>query len=181
MSRIGKLPIPVPSGAEVHIEAGLLRVKGPKGELSAPIPAGITAQVDDGILSIGRVDDSKSAIHGLTRSLVHNCVTGVTTGFVKKLEIVGVGYRALVQGRVVVFSGGYSHPIEVLMPEGVDITVEAGPSNTTKVEISGIDKQVVGETAAKIRGLRKPDPYKQKGIRYVGEVLRKKEGKTGAA
>ncbi len=181
MSRIGKLPIPVPSGAEVHIEAGRLRVKGPKGELSAPIPDGITAQVDDGILSIARVDESKSAMHGLTRSLVRNCVTGVTTGFVKKLEIVGVGYRALVRGRVVVFSVGYSHPIEVLMPEGVDITVEAGPSNTTKVEISGIDRQVVGETAAKIRGLRKPDPYKQKGIRYVGEVLRKKEGKTGAA
>jgi len=181
MSRIGKLPIPVPSGAEVHIEAGLLRVTGPKGELSAPLPEGITAQVDDGILSISRVDDSKAALHGLTRSLVYNCVTGVTVGFVKQLEIVGVGYRAAAHGRVVVFSVGYSHTIEVFMPEGVDIKAEAGPSNTTKVEVSGIDKQLVGQTAANIRALRKPDPYKQKGIRYVGEILRKKEGKTGAA
>ena len=177
MSRIGNLPIPLPSGAEVQIEAGLLKVKGPKGELSAPIPAGITAAVDEGTLRISRASDSYAALHGLTRSLANNCVTGVTQGFVKKLEIVGIGYRAQTQGRVAVFSIGYSHSIEVLMPAGVDIKIEGN----TKIEVSGIDKQLVGQTAANIRSLRKPDPYKQKGIRYVGEVLRKKEGKTGAA
>ncbi len=177
MSRIGKLPISVPSGTEVQIEAGLLRVKGPKGALSAPIPEGIAAEFSDGTLRITREDDSKAALHGLTRSLAGNCVTGVTQGFVKQLEIVGVGYRAQTQGRVAIFNIGYSHPIEVLMPDGVDIKV----TGNTKIELSGIDKQLVSQTAANIRGLRKPDPYKQKGIRYAGEKLRKKEGKTGAS
>lgn len=177
MSRIGKLPIPVPSGTEVQIEPGLLRVKGPKGALNTPIPQGIAAECGDGALRITREDDSKAALHGLTRSLANNCVTGVNQGFVKHLEIVGVGYRAQTKGRVAIFNIGYSHPIEVLMPEGVDITVTAN----TRIEVSGIDKQLVNQTAANIRGLRKPDPYKQKGIRYVGEKLRKKEGKTGAS
>ncbi len=177
MSRIGKLPIPIPAGTEVQIEAGLLRVKGPKGALSAPIPEGVGAELDDGKLRITRKNDSKAALHGLTRSLADNCVTGVTQGFVKRLEIVGVGYRAQAQGRVAVFNIGYSHPIEVLMPDGVDIKITAN----TKIELSGIDKQLVSQTAANIRGLRKPDPYKQKGIRYAGEKLRKKEGKTGAS
>lgn len=177
MSRIGKLPISVPSGTEVQIEAGLLRVKGPKGALSVPIPQGICAEFSGGKLQITREDDSKAALHGLTRALANNCVTGVTKGFVRHLEIVGVGYRAQTKGRVAVFSIGYSHPIEVLMPDGVDIKVEAN----TKVAVSGIDKQLVSQTAANIRSLRKPEPYKQKGIRYAGEQLRKKEGKTGAS
>lgn len=177
MSRIGKLPIPVPNGTEVQVEAGLLRVKGPKGALSTPLPQGIAAECSGGALRITRQDDSQAALHGLTRSLACNCVTGVTQGFVKHLEIVGVGYRAQTQGRVAIFNIGYSHPIEVLMPDGVDIRITAN----TRIEVSGIDKQLVNQTAANIRGLRKPDPYKQKGIRYAGEKLRKKEGKTGAS
>ncbi len=177
MSRIGKIPISVPNGTEVQIEAGLLHIKGPKGTLRMPIPEGIGAEFSDGTLRITRRDDSKAALHGLTRSLAGNCVTGATQGFVKHLEIVGVGYRAQTQDRVAIFNIGYSHPIEVLMPDGVDIKVTAN----TKIELSGIDKQLVSQTAANIRSLRKPDPYKQKGIRYAGEKLRKKEGKTGAS
>ena len=154
-----------------------MTVKGPKGELSAPIPEGVSLELEDGTLTVKRAGDELAAFHGLTRALAQNAITGATTGFTKNLEIVGVGYRANVQGRVAVFSLGYSHSIEVLMPEGVDIKID----NNTKIEVSGADKQKVGQTAAMIRSLRPPDPYKQKGVRYVGEVLRKKEGKTGAA
>ena len=177
MSRIGRLPITVPSGATVAIEGGVLTAKGPKGELTAPIPQGIEAKLEDGTLSFERKNANDAANHGLARALAANAVTGVTEGHVKKLEIVGVGYRASVSGRVAVFNLGYSHPIEVLMPEGVDVKID----QNTKIEVSGADKQKVGQVAAWIRSLRPPDPYKQKGVRYEGEQLRKKEGKTGAA
>jgi len=176
MSRIGNMPISVPSGATVEVADGLIKAKGPKGELTAPLPRGIEAKLDDGTLSFSRQGDEYTANHGLARALAANAVTGVTTGFKKELEIVGVGYRAAVQGRTAVFNLGYSHPIEVLMPEGVDVAID----QNTKITVSGADKQKVGQVAAWIRGLRPPDPYKQKGVRYVGEVLQKKEGKTGA-
>lgn len=175
MSRIGNLPITVPAGATVQIEGDVLTAKGPKGELTAPVPKGIEAKLDDGTLTFSRSGDEFTANHGLARALAANAVTGVTTGFTKELEIVGVGYRAAVQGRAAVFNLGYSHPIEVLMPEGVDIVID-----NAKVTVSGADKQKVGQVAAWIRGLRPPDPYKQKGVRYLGEVLQKKEGKTGS-
>ena len=176
MSRIGNAPIPVPSAAKVEVGADVIKVKGPKGELSAPIPEGITAKLEDGTLTFERSGVEHAAKHGLARALAQNAVTGATTGFTKNLEIVGVGYRASVTGKVAIFNLGYSHPIEVLMPEGVEIKVEAN----TKIEVTGADRQVVGQTAAMIRSLRPPDPYKQKGVRYAGEVLRKKEGKTGS-
>jgi large subunit ribosomal protein L6 len=176
MSRIGNLPVTAPAGVQVEIEPGLIRAKGPKGELTSVIPEGIEATLEDGALVFKRLGDQYSANHGLARSLAANVVEGVSTGFKKNLEIVGVGFRASVAGNVASFSLGYSHAIEVLMPEGIQITIE----QNTKVEVSGADKQQVGQVAAVIRGLRKPDPYKQKGVRYAGEILRKKEGKTGA-
>ena len=176
MSRVGNLAIPVPAGAEVKIEGGLLKAKGPKGELSSPIPAGVEAKIEEGRVSFTRENEAYAANHGLARALANNAITGVTSGFAKNLEIHGIGYRASVVGRVAVFNLGYSHPIEVLMPEGVDIKIE----NQTKIEVSGADKQQVGHIASMIRQLRPPDPYKQKGVRYAGEALRKKEGKTGA-
>jgi large subunit ribosomal protein L6 len=176
MSRIGLKPIQVPAGAEVSIHPGRLEVKGPKGELVCPIPKGVEFQFADGLLSAQRKSDAYAALHGLSRSLAQNAVTGVTQGFSKKLEIVGIGYRAQVTGRVVIFALGYSHPIEFLMPEGIEIALEG----QTKLTVSGIDRQLVGQTAANIRALRPPEPYKNKGIRYEGEALRKKEGKAGA-
>jgi len=175
MSRIGNLPITVPAGATVQIDGDVLTAKGPKGELTAPVPKGIEAKLDDGSLTFSRSSDEYTANHGLARALAANAVAGVTTGFKKELEIVGVGYRASVQGRAAVFNLGYSHPIEVLMPEGVDIAID-----NARVTVTGADKQKVGQVAAWIRGLRPPDPYKQKGVRYLGEVLQKKEGKTGS-
>lgn len=160
----------------MDVAPGELKVKGPKGELSCPIPKGIEFKLDNGALSVRRQNDEQVALHGLARALAQNAVTGVTKGFVKELEIVGVGYRAQVAGRVVIFNLGYSHPIEVLMPKGVDIKVDG----QTKIQVSGIDRQLVGQTAANIRALRPPEPYKNKGVRYANEVLRKKEGKTGA-
>ena len=154
-----------------------MTVKGPKGELTAPIPEGVSLELEGGTLTLKRDGEEHAAFHGMARALAQNAITGAMTGFTKNLEIVGVGYRANVQGRVAVFSLGYSHTIEVVMPEGVDIKID----NNTKIEVSGADKQKVGQIAAVIRSLRPPDPYKQKGVRYVGEVLRKKEGKTGAA
>ncbi len=156
--------------------SGQLKVKGPKGELSCPIPKGIEFQLENGSLAVKRDSDEHAAEHGLARALAQNAITGVTKGFSKDLEIVGVGYRAQVAGRVVVLSLGYSHPIEVLMPAGIDIKVDG----QTKLQVSGIDRQLVGQTAANIRALRPPEPYKNKGVRYAGEQLRKKEGKTGA-
>lgn len=176
MSRIGNNPIPVPAAAKVEITEDLIRVKGPKGELTAPIPPGIEVKLDGATLTLKRSSNNDAAFHGLARSLAANAITGVTEGFKKNLEIVGVGYRASVAGRVAVFNLGYSHAIEVLMPEGVDIAIDA----QTKIEVSGADKQAVGQLAAMIRQLRPPDPYKQKGVRYAGEELRKKEGKTGS-
>ncbi len=177
MSRIGDLPIRLPEGATVGIEPGLLNVRGPKGELNVPVPEGVAAQLEDGVLRITCADGARRALQGLTRALANNCVTGVTDGFTKRLQIVGVGYRAQKVGRVLVLQLGYSHPIEVLLPEGIEASVDGN----TRIVVSGIDKQLVGQTAANIRGLRKPDPYKQKGVRYEGERLRSKEGKSGAS
>ena len=176
MSRVGSQPITVPAEAKVTIDAARLRVKGPKGELECPIPSGIEFNLEEGLLGASRSGEDRAAVHGLARSLAANAVTGVTQGFTRSLEIVGVGYRAQVKGRVVIFSLGYSHAIEMLMPEGIEITVE----KQTALTVLGIDKQLVGQTAAKIRALRPPDPYKNKGVRYVGERLRKKEGKASA-
>lgn len=177
MSRIGKLPIEVPDGVSVGIEPGRLSVTGPKGELSVPVPDGVAAELEERTLRITCADASNAAMQGLTRALASNSVKGVTEGFKKRLEIVGVGYRAQKLGRVLSLQLGYSHPIEVLLPDGVEANIEGN----TKIELSGIDKQVVGQVAASIRSLRKPDPYKQKGVRYEGERLRSKEGKSGAA
>ena len=176
MSRIGNAPIQVPGSAKVEIAPGVLKVKGPKGELTTPIPEGVEFSFEDGVLTAKRESDKAAAFHGMARALAANAVQGVTDGFTKKLEIVGVGYRAAVQGNVATFYLGYSHPIDVLMPPGIEIKVEAN----TKIEVTGADRQAVGQVAAMIRGLRKPDPYKQKGVRYEGERLRKKEGKTGS-
>ena len=177
MSRIGDLPIQMPAGTSVAVTPEQLTVRGPKGELSVPVPAGVTAELEGTTLRFSCAEGARTALQGLTRALANNCVTGVTQGFSKRLEIVGVGYRAQKQGRVLVLQLGYSHPVEVLLPEGVDAVVEGN----TRIEVSGIDKQLVGQTAANIRALRKPDPYKQKGVRYAGERLRSKEGKSGAA
>jgi len=175
MSRVGKKPIPLPSGVKIDIGARL-EVVGPKGKLSVPIPGGISIENASGKLEIKRENDSFAALHGLTRALTANAVTGVSTGFVRELEIVGIGYRADVKGNVVIFSVGYSHPIEFILPAGVDCKIEKQVS----LSLSGIDKELLGQVAANMRALRPPDPYKNKGIRYKGEVLRKKVGKTGA-
>ena len=178
MSRIGKLPVPVPSGVDVAIEGRTVTVKGPKGTLATTIAEPITVEQADGELVVARPDDERESrsLHGLSRTLVANMVTGVTDGYEKKLEIRGVGYRALPKSPVQVeFQLGYSHPIIVDAPEGITFSVE-GP---TKVGVQGIDKQLVGETAAKIRKLRKPEPYKGKGVRYEGEHVRSKVGKAG--
>jgi large subunit ribosomal protein L6 len=176
MSRIGKKPIPLPKGVRVTAGEQLL-VEGPKGKLTVPLPGGIRAENADGTLVITRDDAEKAALHGLTRALAANAVRGVSQGFTKELDIVGIGYRADVKGRVATFTLGFSHPIEFLLPEGVDLKIE----KQTHLIVSGADRQLVGQVAANIRALRRPDPYKQKGIRYTGEVLRKKVGKTGAA
>ena len=179
MSRIGKLPITVPSAVDVQIDGDLVTVKGPKGTLNHTIPAPITiVKGEDGQLEIQRPDDHRTsrALHGLTRTLVNNMVIGVTEGYEKKLEIVGVGYRVLPKGPTQLeFQLGYSHPIIFDAPEGITFTTD-GP---TKLGVVGIDKQLVGETAAKIRKLRKPEPYKGKGVRYAGEQIRRKVGKAG--
>jgi large subunit ribosomal protein L6 len=179
MSRIGKLPITVPSGVDVSVEDRLVTVKGPKGTLSHTVVEPITVdRAEDGALEVKRPDDERESRsrHGLTRTLIANMVTGVTEGYEKKLEIVGVGYRVLSKGPTQLeFQLGYSHPIVFDAPEGITFTVE-GP---TKLGVQGIDKQLVGEVAAKIRKLRKPEPYKGKGVRYAGEQIRRKVGKAG--
>jgi large subunit ribosomal protein L6 len=179
MSRIGRLPIPIPKGVEVEIHADRVSVKGPKGTLAESLPGGIRAEVDDGRVVVKRADDSKQqkAFHGLCRALLANAVRGVTDGFAKNLEIHGVGYRAEIKGRTVVFSLGYTHPIVYPIPEGIQIEVE----RNTRVRVSGASRQQVGQVSAEIRALRPPDVYKLKGVRYEGEPLRKKAGKTGAA
>jgi large subunit ribosomal protein L6 len=178
MSRIGKLPVPVPSGVEVSIDGQHIQVKGPKGTLSHTVAEPIRVERDeDGTLQVKRPDDERTskALHGLTRTLVHNLVVGVTDGYEKKLEIHGVGYRVQAKGQNLEFALGYSHPVLIEAPEGITFKVES----PTRFSVSGIDKQKVGQIAAVIHGLRKPDPYKGKGIRYAGEVVRRKVGKTG--
>jgi large subunit ribosomal protein L6 len=178
MSRIGRLPIPVPSGVDVAIDGQDVTVKGPKGTLthSIAVPLEIN-RVDDGTLLVTRPNDESSnrSLHGLTRTLVANMVTGVTQGYAKTLEIVGVGYRVQARGSSLEFALGFSHPVVIDAPEGITFTVES----PTRFQVQGIDKQRVGEVAANIRKLRKPDPYKGKGVRYQGEVVRRKVGKAG--
>ena len=178
MSRIGKLPIPVPSGVDVSVEAGTVVVKGPKGTLSHRVADPIAVQRgDNGEVLVTRPDDERTsrALHGLTRSLIANMVTGVTQGYEKKLEIVGTGYRVQARGQSLEFALGYSHPITINPPDGISFAVEA----PTRFSVSGIDKQQVGEVAANLRKLRKPDPYKGKGVRYAGEQIKRKVGKAG--
>lgn len=178
MSRIGKLPITVPSGVDVTIDGATVTMKGPKGTLTHTVIEPISIERDDdGTVHVRRPDDERrsKAMHGLSRTLVHNLVVGVTAGYEKKLEIHGVGYRVALKGSSLEFALGYSHPVVVEAPEGVTFTVET----PTRFSVSGIDKQLVGEIAANIRKLRKPDPYKGKGVRYAGEVIRRKVGKTG--
>ena len=178
MSRIGRLPIPVPAGVDIAIEGQDVRVKGPKGELALTVVSPINvAKADDGTLAVTRPDDERlnRSLHGLTRTLIANMVTGVTVGYSKSLEIVGVGYRVQPKGQGVEFALGYSHPIQVDAPTGISFTVDS----PTRLTVTGIDKQRVGEVAANIRKLRKPEPYKGKGIRYSGEVVRRKVGKAG--
>jgi len=178
MSRIGRLPIPVPAGVEVSISGRDVTVKGPKGTLSHTIVAPIEIEkAEDGTLQVTRPNDERAAKerHGLTRTLINNMIVGVTTGYSKVLEISGVGYRVTAKGSSLEFALGYSHPIVVEPPAGISFTVEA----PTRFVVTGIDKQLVGETAANIRKLRKPDPYKAKGVRYQGEVIRRKVGKAG--
>lgn len=177
MSRIGRKPIAVPATVKVQIGTAAIEVQGPKGKLTIAVPRGIRFEQKDGTLNALRESDERRAVHGLARALVANAVRGVTEGFKKELEIVGVGYRAEVKGKNVVFALGYSHPIEFPIPEGIQITVE----KQTRLTVTGADRGRVGQTAANIRGLRPPDPYKQKGIRLVGERLKKKAGKAGAA
>jgi large subunit ribosomal protein L6 len=178
MSRIGNAPVPVPSGVEVRLTDGSITVKGPKGELSQPIPGSITISQEDGQLLVRRPDDEREnrALHGLTRSLVNNMVVGVTEGFRKELDIVGVGYRAAAQGNNKLdLSLGFSHPVVVEAPAGIEFVVP----QPTRIEVHGIDKQLVGQVAANIRSIRKPEPYKGKGVRYVDERVRRKAGKAG--
>lgn len=176
MSRVGKKPIPIPKGVKITVGAGLL-VEGPKGKLGVPIPQGIQARQADGHLELLRESGQFAALHGLTRALAASAVQGVSTGFTRELDITGTGYRADVKGKVATFTLGYSHPIEFLLPDGVDLKID----KQTHLVLSGHDKQLVGQVAANIRALRPPDPYKNKGVRYTGEVLRKKAGKTAGA
>jgi large subunit ribosomal protein L6 len=178
MSRIGKKPIPIPKGVTVKVAADAIEVQGPKGKLRQILPPGIVFTEEDGALvaKLERDDNQLRKFHGLARSLVANAVNGVTEGFKKELDIVGIGYRAELKGKQVTFALGYSHPIVFDIPSGIDITID----KQTHVTVTGADRQVVGQVAANIRRMRKPDPYKQKGVRYMGEQLKKKVGKTGA-
>jgi large subunit ribosomal protein L6 len=177
MSRIGKRPIPVPDKVTVTIEGQTVTVKGPKGELSRTLPPEVEILLDGETVLVNRRNESRPARqrHGLCRTLIANMVEGVSQGFIKKLEIQGVGYRAAVQGKILNLAMGYSHPVNIDPPEGISFLVEG----TTNVTVSGIDKEVVGNTAARIRAVRPPEPYKGKGIRYAGEIVRRKVGKTG--
>jgi large subunit ribosomal protein L6 len=176
MSRIGNKVIPVPSGVKIQLKDGAVEVQGPKGKMNVRVPAGIRFEQKDGTLIAKRDAEEHRALHGLARALVANAVTGVTTGFKKDLDIVGVGYRAEVKGKNVVLALGYSHPIEFPIPEGIQIAIE----KQTHMSVSGADKNQVGQVAANLRALRPPDPYKQKGVRITGERLKKKAGKAGA-
>ena len=175
MSRVGKKLIPIPSGVKIQV-GELIKVQGPKGTLEVPLPSGIRVQQNDGKLELIRESDQYAALHGLTRALTANAVQGVSTGFTRELDIVGIGYRAEVKGKIATFTLGYSHPIELLLP------MESISRSTNRLTcvLTGHDKQLIGQVAANIRALRKPDPYKNKGVRYTGEVLKKKVGKSGA-
>ncbi len=177
MSRIGRLPITIPSGVDVSLNGREVQVTGPKGELSRTIAEGITVAQEEGTLTVSRPDDERESrsLHGLTRSLINNMIVGVSEGYSKSLEIVGTGYRVQAKGSDLEFALGYSHPVEVKAPEGITFAVDGN----TKLSVNGIDKQQVGEVAANIRKLRRPDPYKGKGVRYAGEQLRRKAGKAG--
>ncbi len=175
MSRVGKKPIPLPKGVSITIGDNL-QVKGPKGTLLVPIPKGIEARQNGDVLEFVRENDKQAALHGLARALAANAVRGVSAGFTQELDIVGIGYRADIKGRVAIFTLGYSHAIEFLLPDGVDLKID----KQTHLVLTSHDRQLLGQTSANIRSLRPPDPYKNKGVRYTGEVLRKKAGKSGA-
>ena len=178
MSRIGKKPIPLPAGVKYTVQGNTVLVEGPKGKVTALIADGITLKTADGHLEIDRASEDKAAVHGLTRALVNNAVQGVTKGWTRELDIVGIGYRAELKGKgTVVFTLGYSHPIEVPLPSGIEVAIDPKQTHLT---IAGVDRQKVGQVAADMRSLRKPDPYKNKGVRYSDERLKKKAGKTGA-
>ena len=178
MSRVGKVPIPIPSGVKIDLENGILKVTGPKGSLQHTLPEGVSLDITKESIIVTRADDHRKnrALHGLTRSIISNLVTGVTQGFERALEITGVGYRSEVQGNVLVLSLGYSHPIHFTLPENITVKVD----KQNRITIEGCDKQRVGETAAKIRAFRPPEPYKGKGIRFAEERIRRKVGKTAA-
>jgi large subunit ribosomal protein L6 len=178
MSRIGKKPVAIPKGVTVKVDGTTVDVKGPKGQLRQPLPPNISAAVEDGQLVTRKARDERALdkFHGLARSLVNNAVRGVTEGWKKELDIVGVGYRAEMKGKQVVLALGYSHPIVYDVPSGIDIAID----KQTHITVTGVDRQLVGQVAANLRRLREPDPYQQKGVRYTGEVLKKKAGKTGA-
>ncbi len=177
MSRIGKIPVPVPAGVDVSIDGAAITVKGPKGTLTHNVASPIEVEQGDGTIEVKRPNDERisKSLHGLTRTLLANMVQGVTEGYEKKLEIVGTGYRVALKGADLEFALGFSHPVSVTAPEGIAFAVES----PTKFSVAGIDKQQVGEVAANIRKIRKPEPYKGKGVRYAGEVVRRKAGKTG--
>lgn len=175
MSRVGKKPIPLPSGVKITIGKELV-VEGPKGKLTVPVPDGIEVEQTEQILEVKRQNDSFRAVHGLTRALTANAITGVSNGFTRELDIVGVGFRCEMKGNVAVFALGYSHSIEYMLPKGVEMTVD----KQTHIVLKSHDRQLIGQVAANMRALRPPDPYKNKGVRFTNEVLRKKQGKTGA-
>jgi len=178
MSRIGKKPIPLPQGVKYEVKGNTVVVNGPKGQVQTHLPSGVELKQADGQIQVVRKSDQYAAVHGLARALVNNAVEGVTKGWNRDIEIVGIGYRAELKGKnTVVFTLGYSHPIEFPLPTGVTVAIDP---KQTKLTLTGIDRQKVGQVAADMRSLRPPDPYKQKGVRYVGEKLKKKVGKTGA-
>ncbi len=185
MSRVGKKPITLPSGVNVTISRAELEVKGPKGTLKTPVPEGVEFKMEDGTLFAERANDDKAALHGLARALANNAIVGVTEGFTKQMDVVGVGYKADVQGRKIVFALGYSHPVEFALPEGIDAKAERVPAKTTinqyqlTLTLTGIDKQKLGQVAAELNRLRKPDAYKGKGVRYADKFYKLKPGKTG--
>ena len=185
MSRVGKKPIKIPSGVEVKINDAELEVKGPKGTLTSPIPNGVTFKIEEGSLIAERSNDKDSAFHGLGRALANNAIVGVTEGFKKDMDVVGVGYKADVQGKKIVFALGYSHPIEFPLPDGIEAKAERVPTKTTinqyqlTLTLTGIDKQKLGQVCAELNRLRKPDAYKGKGIRYADKFYKLKPGKTG--
>jgi large subunit ribosomal protein L6 len=178
MSRIGKKPIAIPKGVTVKADDTGVEVKGPKGQMKQPLPPGVIAAVEDGTIITRKTSDDSGLdkFHGLARSLVNNAVLGVTEGWKRELDIVGVGYRAELKGQQITLALGYSHPVVFDVPKGIDVAIE----KQTHITVTGVDRQLVGQVAANLRRLRKPDPYQQKGVRYTGEVLKKKAGKTGA-